>query len=1030
VRITRVELDNIKSYRRASVPFQQGTTAVRGHNGAGKSTLVEAIGYALFDALNYDQAQFVREGEKHGTVTVTFISALDEREYQVVRRCGSGALWYVYDPELDERVVEQKADVTDFIRKHLRLETESKLGDLFNDALGVPQGTFTADFLLTPANRKKKFDTLLQVEDYRRAAENLNDTRNYLLNEERRADTRIADLERETRQLDTWRQQLAEGQQLAGTLATRLELLLQETEQLETRRDTLRQAEAELARLASEAQVAEAACAAAESRLADATARLNESTEAVQMLAETRADHNAHLAAQRDLASVRKRAQERDGLRQRHAGVSQQLAGARSTLEHARGRLEQAQQAEQRSLALLPTAEWQNELERARNAAVANSRQLEQAQAALARAEREAAALREDIAGSEREIARLELLRPLAAELEERRNTVTMYQSIRAQRTERSRRQLAIAAEHAKLAQSREKAERAAAKAGANVRKIREQRATAERVPELAAAHDTVAGTIRRLEARQEHHRLSSEQSSGGACPFLREPCMNIQRRGENSLTAYFDRLIGADELELAPLREQLTAAATELEHAQTVLRYVEQLPQYEEQDRLAQERLAEVEDAIARLEDERAQIEEWLRSAPGEESIAEAQTLFKRSDDADKQLRELAPRQAELRRARERLGEAEADSAAQQEAIGLLADAPGQAQAAEVELASLGDPRGEIAVLQATARERPQLETSVADLVGRVAALDEQVAALDTALLPYSQVDDEQRALEEELERTQPAHTRYLQHEQVAARLPACERAMATATAERDRADAVRGAAVGAHAAAAARFDAAELRDVLARCDALRAERATLNERLRRCKEDGEELRREIARVEALLDDLAAARQERAALEELERMLQQFRDTIKEAGPHIMKAVLRQISTEANRIFGEVIGDRSAQLSWESDYEIVLRRDGRERTFAQLSGGEQMSAALAVRLALLRRLTRLDIAFFDEPTQNMDDDRRGNLAEQIRRVRGFDQLIVISHDDTFEQGLDNVIHLEKRGGETVLVDEGALVPA
>ena len=122
------------------------------------------------------------------------------------------------------------------------------------------------------------------------------------------------------------------------------------------------------------------------------------------------------------------------------------------------------------------------------------------------------------------------------------------------------------------------------------------------------------------------------------------------------------------------------------------------------------------------------------------------------------------------------------------------------------------------------------------------------------------------------------------------------------------------------------------------------------------------------------------------------------------------------------------MLGDRSAQLSWEKDYEIVLRRDGRERTFALLSGGEQMSAALAVRLALLRSLTRLDIAFFDEPTQNMDDERRGNLAEQIRRIRGFEQLIVISHDDTFEQGLDSVVYLEKRNGETQLLAEDALV--
>jgi exonuclease SbcC len=52
------------------------------------------------------------------------------------------------------------------------------------------------------------------------------------------------------------------------------------------------------------------------------------------------------------------------------------------------------------------------------------------------------------------------------------------------------------------------------------------------------------------------------------------------------------------------------------------------------------------------------------------------------------------------------------------------------------------------------------------------------------------------------------------------------------------------------------------------------------------------------------------------------------------------------------------------------------------------------------------------------------------NLADQIRRVRGFDQLLVISHDDTFEQGLDSLVRLNKVNGETCLVvDEDGSVP-
>jgi exonuclease SbcC len=71
-----------------------------------------------------------------------------------------------------------------------------------------------------------------------------------------------------------------------------------------------------------------------------------------------------------------------------------------------------------------------------------------------------------------------------------------------------------------------------------------------------------------------------------------------------------------------------------------------------------------------------------------------------------------------------------------------------------------------------------------------------------------------------------------------------------------------------------------------------------------------------------------------------------------------------------------------------------------------------QMAAALSIRLALLKQLTDIRIAFFDEPTANMDAERRENLAMQISRITNFDQLFVISHDETFDNFVDNVISL------------------
>src|SRR5215469_17154380 len=172
--ITRIELENIKSYCQAIVDFRRGTTAISGPNGAGKTTVVEAIGFALFDYLAYNQSQFVREGEKYGRMVVHLIGS-DDRPYEVERRCGTGAKWVVFDREADLRV-EQRTDVLDKLHELFGIDRERPLDVLFRDALGVPQGTFTAIFMEAASKRKQTFDALLQIEDFKTAAENLLDT--------------------------------------------------------------------------------------------------------------------------------------------------------------------------------------------------------------------------------------------------------------------------------------------------------------------------------------------------------------------------------------------------------------------------------------------------------------------------------------------------------------------------------------------------------------------------------------------------------------------------------------------------------------------------------------------------------------------------------------------------------------------------------------------------------------------------------------------------------------------------------------
>ncbi|HET9979613.1 MAG TPA: AAA family ATPase, partial [Ktedonobacterales bacterium] len=369
MRIISIRLENIKSYRDTRIDLAPGTIAIRGKNGAGKSTLVEAIGFALFDALPYKQAQFVREGERVGTVTVTFASALDQRAYQAVRRCGGASEWFIYDPDLQDRVVEQRADVLAFLRQHLRIESDLDLGTLFTDAVGVLQGTFTADFLLTPTNRKKKFDTLLQVEDYRNAATKLNDAKNYIEQQQRDQDHRIEALERETAQLDGWRAQHEASRAQERTLTTRLAALQRESEALETERRTLLEHQLQVTRLEHEAALAQSELHAAESRRQQAESQLQEAAEAVRVCGESRSDHDEYLATEKKLAVARAREQQRAQAREQRAEAAREQEGARRELSHAEEQLKAAEEAARELTRLEPLAERQQTLENERAAA-------------------------------------------------------------------------------------------------------------------------------------------------------------------------------------------------------------------------------------------------------------------------------------------------------------------------------------------------------------------------------------------------------------------------------------------------------------------------------------------------------------------------------------------------------------------------------------------------------------------------------------------------------------------------------------
>jgi len=125
-------------------------------------------------------------------------------------------------------------------------------------------------------------------------------------------------------------------------------------------------------------------------------------------------------------------------------------------------------------------------------------------------------------------------------------------------------------------------------------------------------------------------------------------------------------------------------------------------------------------------------------------------------------------------------------------------------------------------------------------------------------------------------------------------------------------------------------------------------------------------------------------------------------RNGIREAQPIVTEILVRKVSKTASVIYRQLRGE-SHRLRWTKDYQIVVENGKEERAFHKLSGGEQVCAALAVRLAILQRLAPIGFAFLDEPTENLDDSRKQNLASRLDNFEALDQLTVISHDRVFE---------------------------
>lgn len=971
MRIIEVSLRNIKSYQAATISFPLGTIAISGPNGAGKSTILEAIGFALFDFLPYrNQREFMRHNALEADVRVTFLSRLDECPYQAVRTLKRAAgtaetvtsTYFVYSADTEKRVAQQKQDVQDFLRAHIGLDDYDDLARVFDNVLGVPQGRLTADFLLTPSQRKSTFDPLLRVDAYRHIYEKLRDVLDALQGNVSDQERRVSALEPEAARLPDVVAALAEFEKQqavtakeAGALAATQARLQEDVQRLEAQRRTLEQQRDLVRHLTQQQQNLQ-------KRLEAEQAHVTAAMEAVTLTKNAAPGYAAYRKAQEGLAALEEEREAAEALRRKRQDVETTLAARRTQLDALEKGVEEAEKAIEKREALAPQVAQQESLEaqvrqfslsldHARQSGQQVTQLLQRVTANELNGQLVQAA--GDLPQEPSEIAAYaraclteqhERLQEVGRWLEQRTDLHKRYRQTQPERTE-------------------------TAEAVAHCRSFKE---AAARLAGLEQHLQSMQDKVSAYKAQQRFNQQSQRMAKDGRCPFFQEECPKVEEG--HSLIPVITGLIRdyTDQVEQALAKQQ--KIEQEIAQARAAQKQVDRLHDLEP-------RLQHLEDELRALEQQEQhltqQIAEYLRGVWSARVIAET--------------------------------------------LALLA-AKGEALAQELE--SLGNPRQTAERLYGPASEYAQRTQALAEATHERQMIEGKLAGIVKCHEPYA--DLEQRVVEQRhtADLNQKDYEAYLQHERTAADLPRREEALAALTADTEEGKRTVEESQRLLAECEESWDPTALTGVQANLNKTQRQLGAANERSRYLSEQIERSKQEIAALEESARALDEAKQALVEAQEVHSVTSFLRNVIRDAGPHITRHLIQQISAEANTLFSEIMGDASAALSLTEDYDIILEQHGHRRAFMQLSGGEQMSAAVAVRLGLLRQLSDINLAFFDEPTQNMDAERRHNLAEQLERVKGFDQLFVISHDDTFEPMVSTVLRVRKENGvSTVSVE-------
>ena len=969
MKIKRIRLKNVKSYVDQTISFHEGVNFISGPNGSGKSTIVESIGYALFGCKpEYRFSDFIRHGQRRGEIEI-WIEANDEREYRVVRRftSRSGGAWLILDEETGLELESGEADVKDWLRENLGLSAGLEPENLFKTVIGVRQGTFAAPFLSTPKERERYFNSILNLESYREAFERTREAEGLLRSEIDLLSERIKILsercqgyEEVKEELEKVKSELRSVEEREKNLSIKLDERRKLLEAQQELQEEIKFRQEEIAKLEKRIERTKAERKGIEDKI-------NEARKAAEVLKLTEPEHKRYLQIESELEELEERRKERDSLQKEAQGLQNTVSALRAkSNELTRFYSEESQRLEAEIETL------SQEIEGIESQMEGVSRKLEE--------------MDERMKQFDEIEAKLDELREIERVVERISHTISQMK----ERIE-------------ELKEEREGLMERVSRLG----ELKDEVARGERIEEeLNLKRSELAALQERLKTARKNARLAK----GGRCPLLSIPCPAVEG---GDLETFFQDQIESIKADISRCKAEMEPMEAEVQRLKLLRQKLTKL----EGDR---DRLKRIEDEI---EDVSERLTRQVSSIPISRINGELADLRDKLAVAGMRM-EIEYPSAQVERPDELVAQMEnIIQSVGQEVEGALRKLREDRERRSNRLSALKAERNsKTKRLRQIRSQRDKLERTRAE----IESLNEEIRVkegdyerLSERLKRFEGLEEEISKLRNERERVREGHERYIRNERTARQIDELRKSLASKELELGELEQHHELLNVRLESLRSKFDPELLSRLQEEVNRLSEELAAVGERARGLKRDRERLEGQIGEMEEMRRQIEEASRQREESERALELLSFLRNRVLNvAGDRIASRYRESIALEASRLYREISGE-PVVLRWDDSFEITLvdrtGKNERRRSFKQLSGGEQMSAALAIRLALLSFLSDARLGIFDEPTVNLDEDRRLNLARAIPfAVRNFSQLFIISHDDSFDSITENVIRLEK----------------